>query len=329
MFKRHTRAKFTKVLLLLMCTSSFISSSALSPNERVTSTAAFKDGAQVQLSRTAHASSGESYYKLYLNAKDNKNLYVTKLQKSIFHIYTLKNPAPLRFEVSDANRDGREELFVLFKDDSGTETGALLSWNGKTLSLLHEATGNNIDFSGSLLTYTAYDFDYGQSRQVRYALSPNGSLILDKSQCYNLGIRLGLSYEDFKDLLGSSAKKQYLNTNEKNASTRRFLIKNSYGQFLFEGPKQEGSSTPYTLVDMTFTNKGLQTLGGIGVGDRVESLSAWLAKCQQENKPLLSSNFLAREVLVKTNQETVGGQTEVWHFKHQNGVITEVRCELE
>lgn len=322
-------SKFRKALALTLCTTGVLHCAALVPNETPIATAGFKDGAQVQLTRRANPATGESYYKLYLRAKDSKNQYTTKLQKLDFHLSALKSSTPLRFEMSDANHDGKEELFILLKDDNSTEQGALLSWNGKTLSVLHQPAGTQLTYAAGQLTYNAYDFDYGMTRQMRYVLNAKGSLSLDKTQCYNTGVRLGLSYEDFKTLLGSSSKKQYLNTNEKNASTRRFLIKSSYGQFIFEGPKQEGSNTAYTLVDMTFTDKGLQTLGGLSVGDRVDSLSAWLSKCQQENRPLLSSNFLAKEVLVKTNQETVAGQTEVWHFKHQNGVITEIRCELE
>ncbi len=301
------------------------------PNESIVASAMFKNNAQVQMTRKANPQTGEGFYTLYLTSTNAKGQSTCKAQSTTFHFSTLHNQKPLRFEVADANRDGKEELFLQLQDDAGTTYAALFSWSGTKLSLLHQANCTNLTYEAGTLQYTGYDFDYGMETHQIYRLSAKGSLSQDKSQCYEMGIRLGLSYEDFKALLGSSAKKQYLKTgiDEKTATTRHFLIKSSYGEFVFEGPKLESGSTPYTLVEMTYKTKGLRTIGGLAPGDRFESLKVWLDNAKREDQSLLSSSFLTKELLVKTNINTIGNQTEVWHFKHQNGNVTEIHCELE
>jgi hypothetical protein len=333
-FQRH----FLALLICSFTTTNFATTFAMSqpdptfmPNEVLVASAEFKNNSRVQLSLKSNPQTGEGYYSLYLLKATAQGYVKTPVKIDLFHIVSKKSQTPLSFKVFDANQDGKEELLIHLQDDSAIDHIAYYTFNSGTLKPLLQLPCSQFSLSERHVNFQSYNFKYGQNEIKHFELNAKGTLTPDKTQCYEMGVRLGISFDDFKALLGGTAKKQYLKSPKASseADTRQFQVKNKYGDFIFEGPKQEHAKTPYQLVAMTLNTSGTRGIGTIAVGDRIETLQSFITSRQQSGSPVLSSDFLTREALMKTNLNTIGNQTEVWHFKHQNGVINEIRCELE
>lgn len=333
-FQRH----FFALLICSFVTVSFATAFAASqlesnfmPNEVLVASADFKDNSRVQLSLKSNPQTGEGYYSLYLLKATTQGYVKAPVKTDLFYIVSKKSQTPLEFRVFDANQDGKEELLIHLQDDSAIDHIAYYTFNSGTLKPLLQLPCSQFNMSARHINFQSYNFKYGQNETKRFELNDKGTLTPDKTQCYEMGVRLGISFDDFKALFGSTAKKQYLKSPKagSTADTRQFLVKNKYGDFIFEGPKQEHTKTPYQLVGMTLNTSGTRGIGTISVGDRIETLQSFITMRQQNGSPVLSSDFLAKEALLKTNLNTIGNQTEVWHFKHLNGIISEIRCELE
>ncbi len=301
------------------------------PNERIIAKTVFKNNVWAELSSKTNPKTGEAIYSLYVINKTPEGIRAVSSKVDLFRLTAKKNPLAIQFKVFDMNQDGKEELLLQLEDDHGKDYIGYYSLFENKLKTLLEKECEAFSLQNQILTYQNFNFKYGIEEKKTFLLNAKGTLTAVESQYYEMGIRLGIDYEDFKEVLGGTYKKQYdaQMSKDPKATKRRFSVKAANGEFLFEGPKQENANTPYKLIGMTLKANGAKGLDGISVGDSVRKIEQWLESRKANNLALLYSNFLLSETMIKTNEGTIGGATEVWHFKHKNGVIYEINSEIE
>lgn len=298
-----------------------------SPNEVVLATCSAAFGHQVEV--TAKMSPEGAGWIALKGMQKVDGVWKETLKKNDLCFTNSTGVSSFKLEKRDLNGDGVEEVLLKGKTEEG-EWLTVFSPTKSQLKKLYSGTGVRVTMRDRGFTVQNFNYDYGVTESHDYQFNSTGGLESVLSQPYVMGIRPGIRYEDFAEVLGKGGKKNYVDSKVLKAlNQKQFTLEKRDCEFTFQGQDLKDQKDRYYLHKMKTNQPEVLGIGNLSVGQSLIQIQQYIDRQQAQGRPVPYSRFQINEVVLKSNENAIRGVTEVWKFKMKLGIIVEMSVEKE